>query len=80
VSSSWSSSLPPALAKLGKQVSKHRDRAQAAAIEAMMEASISESLLQCLAVFSELISSAKQDDPHPAVQHFLSLHSSLTKP
>ncbi|EPS71203.1 hypothetical protein M569_03555, partial [Genlisea aurea] len=75
---SWSS-LPPTLAKLGKEVFKHRDSAQTAAIEALLEASISDTLLQCLSLFSELCSSAKEDDPKPAVEQFLSLHSTLNK-
>ncbi|TXG72789.1 hypothetical protein EZV62_001368 [Acer yangbiense] len=44
---SWSA-LPSSLAKLGKEVMKHRDAAQIAAIEAMQEASAAESLLRCL--------------------------------
>ncbi|XP_050212396.1 uncharacterized protein LOC126663608 isoform X2 [Mercurialis annua] len=72
----WSS-LPFSLAKLGKEVMKHRDAAQTAAIEAMQEASASESLLRCLSVYSELTSSAKEDNPQPAVEQFLTLHSSL---
>ncbi|XP_052208003.1 uncharacterized protein LOC127811853 isoform X2 [Diospyros lotus] len=72
----WAS-LPPSLAKLGKEVLKHRDAAQTAAIEAMQEASTAESLLQCLSTYSELHSSAKEDSPQPAVEQFLSLHSNL---
>ncbi|XP_024986647.1 uncharacterized protein LOC112521884 [Cynara cardunculus var. scolymus] len=73
---SWSS-LPSSLAKLGKEVLKHRDAAQIAAIEAMQEASAAESLLQCISTYSELRSSAKEDNPQPAVEQFLALHASL---
>ncbi|CAN1145244.1 hypothetical protein LINPERHAP2_LOCUS14579 [Linum perenne] len=73
---SWSS-LPSSLAKLGKEVMKHRDAAQTAAIEAMQEACAAESLLRCLRIYSELTSSAKEDNPHPAVELFLALHASL---
>ncbi|KAK3204380.1 hypothetical protein Dsin_018426 [Dipteronia sinensis] len=73
---SWSA-LPSSLAKLGKEVMKHRDAAQIAAIEAMQEASAAESLLRCLSLYSELTSSAKEDNPQPAVEQFLTLHSSL---
>lgn len=69
--------LPSSLAKLGKEVLKHRDAAQAAAVEAMQEASAAESLLRCLSTYSELRSSAKEDDPQPAIEQFLNLHSSL---
>ncbi|XP_057958053.1 uncharacterized protein LOC131150959 [Malania oleifera] len=73
---SWAS-LPSSLAKLGKEVLKHRDAAQAAAIEAMQEASATESLLRCLSLYADLCSSAKEDNPQPAVEQFLTLHASL---
>ncbi|KAJ6690940.1 DUF936 FAMILY PROTEIN [Salix koriyanagi] len=63
---SWSS-LPSSLAKLGKEVEKHRDAAQMAAIEAIQEATAAESLLRCLSMYSELTSSAKEDNPKPAL-------------
>ncbi|KAL8154478.1 uncharacterized protein LOC141659158 [Apium graveolens] len=75
-SASWRS-LPSSLAKLGKEVLRHRDIAQQAAIEAMQEASAAESVLRCLSTYSELTSSAKEDNPQPAVEQFLTLHSSL---
>ncbi|GER42410.1 hypothetical protein STAS_19197 [Striga asiatica] len=152
-SASWAS-LPSSLAKLGKEVLKHRDAAQTAAIEAVQEASVSETLLRCLRetslqfavitykfpekwnlnlfwamhlvgsvrvyhqhcslingaclvafsyrkhvepiekssdppeppltriecfTYSELNSSAKEDNPQPAVEQFLSLHENLNK-
>ncbi|KAJ4967669.1 hypothetical protein NE237_014370 [Protea cynaroides] len=75
---SWNS-LPTSLAKLGKEVLKHRDAAQMAAIEAMQEASAAESLVRCLSIFTELSSSAKEDNPQPTVEQFLSLYVSLNK-
>ncbi|KAJ0093638.1 hypothetical protein Patl1_26484 [Pistacia atlantica] len=63
---SWTA-LPSSLSKLGKT----------AAIEAMQEASAADSLLRCLSLYSELTSSAKEDNPQPAVEQFLTLHSSL---
>ncbi|KAH6778388.1 GPI-anchored adhesin-like protein [Perilla frutescens var. hirtella] len=75
---SWAA-LPSSLAKLGKEVLKHRDSAQTAAIEAMQEASIAETLLRCLSTYSELSSSAKEDNPQPSVEQFLHLHTSLSK-
>ncbi|KAL4590391.1 hypothetical protein LXL04_003320 [Taraxacum kok-saghyz] len=75
---SWSS-LPSSLTKLGKEVLKHRDAAQIAAIEAVQEASAAESLLQCISTYSELCSCAKEDNPQPAVEQFLALHSNLNK-
>ncbi|GFY92772.1 GPI-anchored adhesin-like protein, putative [Actinidia rufa] len=73
---SWAS-LPPSLAKLGKEVLKNRDAAQTSAIEALQEALAAESLLRCLSTYSELRSSAKEDNPQPAVEQFLTLHASL---
>ncbi|KAH0659496.1 uncharacterized protein [Solanum tuberosum] len=72
----WSS-LPSSLTKIGKEVMKHRNAAQIAAIEAMQVASASESLLRCLSTYSELSSSAKEDNAQPAVEQFLALHASL---
>ncbi|KAK6914528.1 Protein of unknown function DUF936, plant [Dillenia turbinata] len=73
---SWAS-LPSSLVKLGKELMKRRDAAQNAAIEAMQEASATESLLRCLSMYSELTSSAKEDNPQPAVEQFLTLHANL---
>ncbi|KAF8089602.1 hypothetical protein N665_0501s0015 [Sinapis alba] len=72
----WSS-LPSSLSRLGQEVLRHRDAAQVVAIEAMQEASASESLLQCLIMYNDLMSTAKEDDPLPVVEQFLKLHSSL---
>ncbi|KAJ6806596.1 uncharacterized protein M6B38_175685 [Iris pallida] len=74
---SWSS-LPSRLTKLGKEVMKCRDAAQQAAIEAMQEASAAESMIRCLSMYAELSSTAKEDNPQPAVEQFLSFHSILT--
>lgn len=75
-SDSWAS-LPSSLAKLGKEVSRRRDAAQAAAIDSLQEAAVNDRLLQCLSIYSELNSSAKEDDPQPAVEQFLALHATL---
>lgn len=72
----WTS-LPSSITMLGKEVLKLRDSAQIAAIEAMQEASAAESILRCLSKYSELSTSAKEDDPRPAVEQFLALHASL---
>lgn len=75
-SASWTS-LPSSLAKLGKEVLKHRDAAQMAAIVALEEASAAESLLGCLSAYSDLSSSAREDNPQSAVEQFLTFLSSL---
>ncbi|XP_021291306.1 uncharacterized protein LOC110421904 [Herrania umbratica] len=73
---SWVS-LPSSLSRLGKEVMKHRDAAQTAAIEALQEAAASESLVRCLSLYSDLTTSAKEDNAQPAVDQFLTLHASL---
>ncbi|KAK8548297.1 hypothetical protein V6N13_054902 [Hibiscus sabdariffa] len=73
---SWGS-LPSSLSRLGKEVMRHRDAAQTAAIEALQEAAASESLLRCLGLYSDLTTSAKEDNPQPVVDRFLTLHASL---
>lgn len=72
----WTS-LPSSIAKLGREVMKHRDAAQMAATEAIQEAAAAESLLQCLSVYAELSNSAKELNPQPTIEQFLTLHSSL---
>ncbi|KAL5130062.1 hypothetical protein HKD37_12G033224 [Glycine soja] len=59
------------------EVMKQRDAAQMAATEAIQEAAAAESLLQCLSVYAELSNSAKEQNPQPAVEEFLTLHASL---
>nr|XP_010908934.1 uncharacterized protein LOC105035184 [Elaeis guineensis]XP_010908942.1 uncharacterized protein LOC105035184 [Elaeis guineensis] len=75
---SWAS-LPSSLAKLGKEVLKYRDAAQVAAIQALQEASAAESLIRCLSMYAEVTSTAKEDNPQPAVEQFLALHASLSR-
>ncbi|XP_050120083.1 uncharacterized protein LOC126597341 isoform X3 [Malus sylvestris] len=60
------------------EVMRHRDAAQMAAIEAMQEVSAAENLLRCLSMYSELSTSAKEDNPQPAVEQFLAFHASLS--
>ncbi|CAN8311724.1 unnamed protein product [Cochlearia groenlandica] len=69
--------LPSSLSRLGQEVLRNRDAAQVVAIEAMQEASASESLLQCLITYNDLMSTAKEDDPLPVVEQFLKLNSGL---
>ncbi|KAI3692731.1 hypothetical protein L6452_32553 [Arctium lappa] len=75
-SGSWSS-LPLSIGKLGKEVLKHRDAAQIAAVEAIQEASACETILQCISTYSELCSCAQEDNPQPAVEQFLAMHAGL---
>ncbi|TVU01433.1 hypothetical protein EJB05_53109 [Eragrostis curvula] len=77
-STSWTS-LPPSLAKLGKELLKYRESAQMAAVEAMQEASAAESLLRCLSSYAEVSSTAEEQNPQPTVEQFLKLHSALSR-
>ncbi|XP_076884336.1 uncharacterized protein LOC143533427 [Bidens hawaiensis] len=72
----WSS-LPSPIANLGNEVLKHRDAAQIATMEAMLEASVAENILQCISTYSDICSSAKEDNPQPTVEQFLSMYTSL---
>ncbi|WZZ79810.1 hypothetical protein YC2023_100382 [Brassica napus] len=63
--------LPGNLVKI-PEVLRHRDAAQAVAVDPMQEASASDSLLQCLIMYNDLLSAAKEDDPLPVVEQFLS--------
>ncbi|XP_047151227.1 uncharacterized protein LOC124823133 isoform X2 [Vigna umbellata] len=72
----WAS-LPSSIAKLGREVMKHRDAAQMAATEAIQEAAAAESLLQCLSVYAELSNSAKEQNQQRTIEQFLTLHGSL---
>ncbi|XP_078447163.1 GPI-anchored adhesin-like protein, putative (DUF936) [Wolffia australiana] len=75
---SWAQ-LPPSLSKLGKEVSRWRDSAHQAAIQAIQEASAAESLIRCLSMYVELSSSAQEQDPQSTVEQFLSIHASVTQ-
>uniref|UniRef100_A0A0E0LXH8 Uncharacterized protein n=1 Tax=Oryza punctata TaxID=4537 RepID=A0A0E0LXH8_ORYPU len=77
-SASWTT-LPPSLAKLGKELLKYRDAAQMAAVEAMQEASAAENLLRCLSSYAEVSSTAEEQNPQPAVEQFLSLHAAMSR-
>ncbi|KAE9585949.1 hypothetical protein Lal_00010061 [Lupinus albus] len=70
--------LPSTISRLGKEVMKHRDAAQMAATVAMQEAAAMDSLLQCLSMYSELSNYAKEHNPQPAVEQFLTLTASLS--
>uniref|UniRef100_A0A0D9XAC8 DUF936 domain-containing protein n=1 Tax=Leersia perrieri TaxID=77586 RepID=A0A0D9XAC8_9ORYZ len=75
---SWTA-LPPSLAKLGKELLKYRDAAQMAAVEAIQEASAAENLLRCLSSYAEVSSTAEEQNPQPAVEHFLALHAAMSR-
>ncbi|KAF9665937.1 hypothetical protein SADUNF_Sadunf16G0177100 [Salix dunnii] len=69
--------LPSALVKLGQEVSRQRDIALLAAIEALQDASAAERLLKCLSTYSQLLM-AKGNDQQLSVDKFLTLQDDLT--
>ncbi|XXG40112.1 hypothetical protein AAC387_Pa01g0906 [Persea americana] len=67
------------LAKLGKEALQRRFLASTAAVEAMEEASITESVVRNLSMFSDLCSSSKAQNPLPAIDRFLSIYKDVMK-
>ncbi|KAF8645557.1 hypothetical protein HU200_066149 [Digitaria exilis] len=77
IGASWVS-LPSNLQDLGLEVMRFRDDAEAAAVEALKQASAAEILLRCLSAFADLTSAAAELSPQQTVDEFLALHSALT--
>ncbi|KAI3993750.1 hypothetical protein MKX01_002763 [Papaver californicum] len=71
--------VPANLAKLGKEALQRRTLASTAAIEALEEASITESIVRSLSMFSDLCSSSKVANPIPTIDRFLSIYESVVK-
>ncbi|KAL3622389.1 hypothetical protein CASFOL_033800 [Castilleja foliolosa] len=72
-------SLPHALCKLGKETRSFRNVAFASAVHALEEASIYETVLQCVSTFAELCELSQNNTNNPLVEPFLNLHESMTK-
>ncbi|KAI3854360.1 hypothetical protein MKX03_037247 [Papaver bracteatum] len=71
--------VPANLAKLGKEALQRRTLASTAAMEALEEASITESIIRSLSMFSDLCSSSKVAYPIPTIDRFLSIYESVVK-
>ncbi|KAG5254097.1 hypothetical protein IMY05_001G0176000 [Salix suchowensis] len=69
--------LPSSLVKLGQEVSRQRDIALLAAVEALQDASAAERLLKCLSTYSQLLM-AKGNDQQLSVDKFFTLQDDLT--
>ncbi|CAK9181166.1 unnamed protein product [Ilex paraguariensis] len=69
-------SLPSTLVKLGKEVTRQRDAALLAAVEALQEACAAERLLNCLSTYSEF-PLAEGNDLQPYVDKFFDLQDEL---
>ncbi|CAL4988486.1 unnamed protein product [Urochloa decumbens] len=76
IGTSWES-LPSDIQNLGLEVMGYRDDAEAAAVEALKEASAAEILLRCLSAFADLTAAAAELSPQQAVDEFLALHAAL---
>lgn len=72
-------SLPANLVNFGKDAVKRRNAASAAAAEALQEASAAETVIRSLSMFSDLLSSAKTENPHPSIDQFFTFHKMLAK-
>ncbi|OUZ99638.1 Protein of unknown function DUF936 [Macleaya cordata] len=71
--------VPANLARLGKEALQRRVLASTAAIEALEEASITESIVRSLSMFSDLCSSSKVGNPLPSIDRFLSIYEAVVK-
>ncbi|KAJ4977652.1 hypothetical protein NE237_008432 [Protea cynaroides] len=69
--------VPAGLARLGKDALKRRVLASTAAAEALEEASVTESIVRCLSLFSNLCWSAKAENPLPTIDRFLSVYENV---
>ncbi|KAJ1697470.1 hypothetical protein LUZ63_005982 [Rhynchospora breviuscula] len=71
----WTS-LSQNLSKHGKEALKHRDSSLQTALDALMEASASNILIQCLSKYAE-IHSDKDDDPKDLIDRYLKFQRDL---
>ncbi|CAL9134759.1 unnamed protein product [Musa textilis] len=78
-SSSEGMSLPGRLSVLGKEALEHREAAQKAALQALRDASATESVVRVVRMFSELSSSAKPEAPAGCFNQFLSFHQEIVQ-
>ncbi|KAF6142989.1 hypothetical protein GIB67_041057 [Kingdonia uniflora] len=67
------------LARLGKEALKRRVVASTAAAEAIEEASVTESVIRNLSMFSDLCSSSKAEHPLVTIDRFLTLYELITE-
>lgn len=72
-------SLPGKLDTLGKEALHRRDAARVAALIALKEASVTETLVQLLKKFAELCSIADPEVPGTVVELFLDLHHQISQ-
>ncbi|XP_021293223.1 uncharacterized protein LOC110423338 [Herrania umbratica] len=71
--------LPGKLGMLGKEAMQQRETAQKIALQALRDASATESLVRSLKMFSNLSKSAKADDPAACFDQFLEFHAQIVQ-
>ncbi|PIA40503.1 hypothetical protein AQUCO_02500306v1 [Aquilegia coerulea] len=71
--------LPGKLSILGKEAIHNRDIAQKAALQALRDASATETLVRTLKIFSDLSKSANADAPAACFDKFLDFHSQIVQ-
>lgn len=69
--------LPGRLGMLGKEAVQQRETAQKIALQALRDASATESLVRSLKAFANLSKSAKADSPAPCFEQFLEFHHQI---
>ncbi|KAG1342759.1 putative Transcription factor bHLH162 [Cocos nucifera] len=71
--------LPGKLSMLGKEAIQHREAAQKVALQALREASATETMVRILKLFSDLSSAARQEAPAACFDQFLSFHQEIVQ-
>ncbi|ESQ34408.1 hypothetical protein EUTSA_v10007309mg [Eutrema salsugineum] len=74
-----SSSLPGRLSTLSKEAMQQRDTAQKIALQALREATATETVVRHLKTFANLSKSAKPDCPAACFEKFLEFHSQISE-
>ncbi|MCL7024699.1 hypothetical protein MKW94_000385 [Papaver nudicaule] len=72
-------SLPGKLSLLGKEAVQQRDATQKAALQALRDASATETVVRALKIFSDLSRTAKPDAPSNCFDQFLDFHFHITQ-
>ncbi|XP_028801821.1 uncharacterized protein LOC114756996 [Neltuma alba] len=71
--------LPGRLGSLGKEAMQQRQVSQKIALQALRDASATESLVRCLRMFSSLCKSSRADAPATGFEQFLEFHSQIVQ-
>ncbi|XVF02451.1 hypothetical protein REPUB_Repub04eG0176300 [Reevesia pubescens] len=69
--------LPGKLGMLGKEAVQQRETAQKIALQALRDATATDSLVRCLKMFSNMSKSAKPDAPATCFDQFLEFHAQI---